>query len=96
MLKKIKDVIIGSRLAGTVISRKMVVVIGTGVIKATAPKILREFGGRLELTEGWARNVFERYALSEKKRDDWESRTLSQISRRGKIQVPKCNLKVCF
>ena len=28
MLKKIKDVIIGSRLAGTVISQKMVVAIG--------------------------------------------------------------------
>ena len=47
MLKKIKDVIIGSRLARTVISRKMVVAIGTGVVKANEPKILREF----ELTE---------------------------------------------
>ena len=46
--KKIKDVIIGSRLARTVISRKMVVAIGTGVVKANnEPKILREF----ELTE---------------------------------------------
>ena len=34
MLKKIKDVIIGSRLAGTVISRKMVVAIDNGVAKA--------------------------------------------------------------
>ena len=72
MLKKIKDVIIGSRLAGTVISRKMVVAIGTGVVE---PKILREFGGSLEFTEGSKR--FERYGLGEKKRDQWESRTLS-------------------
>ena len=53
MLKKIKDVLIGSCLAGKVISRKMAVVIGTGVVKANEPKILREFGGSLELTEDW-------------------------------------------
>ena len=51
MLKKIKDVIIGSSLAGTVISRKMLVANGTGAVKANESKILREFGGRLELTE---------------------------------------------
>ena len=59
MLKKIKDVIIGSRLASTAISRKVVVAIGTGVVKANEPKILREFGGSLELTEGRARNVLK-------------------------------------
>ena len=46
MLKKIKDVIIGSRLAGTAISQNMVVAIGTGVVKANELKILREFGGK--------------------------------------------------
>ena len=59
ILKKIKDVIIGSRLAGTVISQKMVVPIGTGAVKANEPKILREFVGNLELTEDWARNVLK-------------------------------------
>ena len=59
MLKKIKDIIVGSRLAGTAISRKMVIAIATGVIKANDPKILREFDGSLELTEGWARNVLK-------------------------------------
>ena len=59
MLKKIKDVIIGSRLDGTVISRKMVVGIGTVVVKANKPQILNEFGGSLELTEGWAQNVLK-------------------------------------
>ena len=34
MLKRTKDVIIGSRLASTVISRRMVIAIGTGVVKA--------------------------------------------------------------
>ena len=59
MLKKMKDVIVGSRLAGTAISRKMVIVIATRVIKANDPNILREFGGSLELTEGWARSVLK-------------------------------------
>ena len=59
MLKKIKDVIIGSRLAVTVISRKMVFAIGTGVVKANEPKILRECGGSLKLAEGRARNVLK-------------------------------------
>ena len=59
MLKKIKDVLIRLCLAGTVISRKMAVVIGTGVVKANKPNILREFGGSLELTEGWAHNVLK-------------------------------------
>ena len=59
MMKKIKDIIVGSRLAGTAISRKMVIAIATGVVKASDPKLLREFGGSLELTEGWARSVLK-------------------------------------
>ena len=59
MLKKIKDVIIGSRLAGTVISRKMVAAITTGVFKANGPKILREFEGSLERTECWDQTVLK-------------------------------------
>ena len=58
-LKTIKVVIIGSRLAGTVISRKMVVAIGTSVVKVNELKILREFGGSLDLTEGWTRNILK-------------------------------------
>ena len=50
MLKKIKDVIIESRLANTVVYRKMVAAIGTSAVKANVPKILREYGGSLELT----------------------------------------------
>ena len=59
MLKKIKDVITGSRLACRVISQKMVVAIGTSVAMVNEPKILRGFGKSLELTEGWARSVLK-------------------------------------
>ena len=56
-LKKVKDIIIGTRAAGGVISRRMVIAIGIGVVKANDPNILKEYGGQVELTEGWARGV---------------------------------------
>ena len=59
MVKKIKDVIIGSHLANKVSSQKMVFVIGTGVVKTNEPKILRKFDGSLEVAEGWARKVLK-------------------------------------
>ena len=37
LLKRTKDIIIGSRLAGLVISRRMIIVVGAGVIKANDP-----------------------------------------------------------
>lgn len=57
LLLKVKDVITGVRMAGGVISRKMVMAIGTRVAKANCPSKLKEFGGHIVLTEGWARNV---------------------------------------
>ena len=53
-LLKVKDVVTGVRMAGGVISRKMVVAIGTGVIKANCPSKWKDFGGLIALTEGWA------------------------------------------
>ena len=67
MLQIIRDVIIGARLEGTVISRKMVIAIGTCIIKANE-RILKEFGGSLELTGGWARNVLKNMAWVKRKR----------------------------
>ena len=46
-------------MAGGVISRKMVIAIGTGVIKANCPSKLKEFGGHIALTESWARGVLK-------------------------------------
>ena len=36
-MKRTKDVIIGSCLAATVISRRMVIIVGTGVVKTNHP-----------------------------------------------------------
>ena len=71
LLKKTKDVIVRSHLAGTLISRRMVIAIATGVVKANdtskASKqcyvkeqvILKKSGGGLELTENWAGSVLK-------------------------------------
>ena len=47
---KIKEVIIGIRLTGASISRKMVISIGTGVLKAKNPNSLSEFGENIIVT----------------------------------------------
>ena len=54
-------------MAGGVISRKMVIAIGTGVIKANRPSKLKDFRGHIELTEGWARGVLKSMEWSKKK-----------------------------
>ena len=54
-------------MAGGVISRKMVIAIGTGVIKANCPSKLKDFGGHIALTEGWARGVLKSIEWSKRK-----------------------------
>ena len=58
-LVKFKDVVTGVCLAGGVISRKMVIAIGTGVVKANCPSKLKDFGGLIVLTKGWVRGVLK-------------------------------------
>ena len=61
-LAKVKDGITGIRFTGRVISRKMVIAIGNGAIKANSPSSLKKYGGHIELTDDWAR-----YALKSMK-----------------------------
>ena len=49
----------GTRAAGGVISRRMVISIGNGVVKANNAHLLKNYGGHLELTEGWVRTVLK-------------------------------------
>ena len=63
----------GTRAAGTAISRRIVMVIGNGVVRSNSPTLLKENGGSLELTEDWARGViksmnwFKRKGTTQKK-----------------------------
>ena len=58
-MKKIKTIMIGTRAAGTAISRRIVMAIGNGVVMSNSPTLLKENGGSLELTEDWAREVIK-------------------------------------
>ena len=66
-LVKMKDVVTGVCMAGGVISRKMVIAIGTGVIKANCPSKLKVFGGHIVLTERWARGLLKSMEWSKRK-----------------------------
>ena len=59
LLQKVEDIIVGTRLAGSVVNRKQVVCIGRGVVMANDPNLLRDFGGDLDISEGWARRVLD-------------------------------------
>ena len=59
LLLKIKEVIIRIRSTGAVISRKMLISIDNGVLKANDPNSLLEFVGGVTLTDNWARRVLK-------------------------------------
>ena len=51
LLKKVKDIAISTRAAGGVISRKQILNIAKGVVRANNLNALKEFGGSLDLTD---------------------------------------------
>ena len=50
LIKKVKDIAIGTRQADDVINRRQIVNVTKGVVRANNPNILKEFGGTVELT----------------------------------------------
>ena len=66
-LKKSKDIIVGTRIAGGVINRRAVICIANGVVKANQPNLLKEFGGTVELTDRWARHLLLKTGWKERK-----------------------------
>ena len=76
-MEKIKTIMIGTRVAGTTISRRIVMAIGNGVVKSNSPTLLKENGGSLELTKDWARGAI--------KSMNWTKRKETT----GKIEPPK-------
>ena len=59
LFKKVKDVMLGARAAGAVISRRFVIAIGKDVVKDKNTTPWMETGGPLELTKDWARGVLK-------------------------------------
>lgn len=67
LLKRVKDIAIGTRAAGGVINRRMILNIAKGIVKANDINALKEFGGTLELTDRWARGVLMKMNWSKRK-----------------------------
>ena len=86
-LAKVRDGITGTRLTGGVISRKMVIAIGNGVIKANSPSSLKKYGGHIELTDGWARHVLE--SMKWTKRKGATGRVVPSQQFGGKVNISK-------
>ena len=57
LIKKVKDIAIGTRQAAGVINRRQIINIARGVVRSNNPDIMAEFGGTVELTNRWARNI---------------------------------------
>ena len=51
MLKNVKDIALGTRMAREAISRGQLINITTGVVRANNPNLLKEYGGNIVLTE---------------------------------------------
>ena len=64
LLKEVKDTAISIRAAGGVINRKQILNIKKGVVRANDPNVLREFGGSLNLTDHWTRDVLKQLKWS--------------------------------
>ena len=64
MLKKVKEMALGTRMAGGVINRRQLISIATGVVRANNQNLLKEYGDHLVLTDKWARGVLEKLTWS--------------------------------
>ena len=51
MLKKVKDIALGTRMAGGVINRRHLISMATGVVRMNGQSLLKEYGGDLMLTD---------------------------------------------
>ena len=67
LIRKVKDIAIGTRQAGGVFNRRQILNIAKGVIRANNPNILKEFGGTVELTDRWARGILTKLNWSKRK-----------------------------
>ena len=59
LMANVKTIMIGTRAAGTAISRRIVMVIANRAVKSNNPVLWKENEGSLQLTEDWARGVLK-------------------------------------
>ena len=96
LMAKVKTNVIGTRTVGTAISRCIVIGIGNGAVKSNNPILLKENGRPLQLTEDWARGVFEIHEFSEDERYNREIRANPTIPFRRKVNFSEENFWCYF
>ena len=67
MLKKVKDIALGTRMTRGVINRRQLISIAAEVVRANNPNFLKEYGGDLVLTDKWTRGVLEKLTWRKRK-----------------------------
>ena len=67
LIKKVKAIAFRTRSAGGVINRKQILNIANGVEKTNNPNSLKGFGGKLELTDRWARYLLNTMGWKKRK-----------------------------
>ena len=56
---EVKSILHNLRVSGGAVTRKIVIAIGNGVLKARCPEMLEENGGSITLTSKWARGALK-------------------------------------
>ena len=90
---KVKDIALGTRMTGGVINRKQLTNIGDGVIRANNLEMLKEFGGTIELREGWTRSVLKSLNWSERRTTTGKVELSVQLLAKEKFTFSKSNSK---
>ena len=93
LLVKVKDIALGTRMTGGVINSKQLTNIGDGVIRANNPEMLKEFGGTIELREGWTRSVLKSLNWSERRTTTGKVELSVQLLAKEKFTFSKSNSK---
>ena len=83
MLKKVKDIPLGTRMARGVINR--LISIATEVVRANNSNLLKKYGGDLMLSDKWARGVLEKLSWSKRKGTTRKVDPSPQFLAKGKL-----------
>ena len=66
-LQKVKEIILGSRIAGAALRTDDIISIGHAVLTMNSPHLLVQNGGTLQLTESWAKRIRKNLHLTLRK-----------------------------
>ena len=89
LIKKLKDIVIGTRAAGGVISRRQILNIAKCVVKADNPSSLQVFSRTLELTNRWARDLLDSMEWNKRRETTGNIESLGQILSTEKLMFQR-------